>query len=51
MNHTKALLMSVGAAAPSQWHPARMSLRPEQHSQLAAAYDKAAFRYKPSRTH
>jgi hypothetical protein len=24
-------------------HPARMSLRPEQHSHIAAAYDKAAF--------
>jgi hypothetical protein len=27
----------------SQRHPARMSLRPEQHSHIAAAYDKAAF--------
>ena len=24
-------------------HPARMSLTPEQHSHIAAAYDKAAF--------
>jgi len=34
MNHTEPL---------SQRHPARMSLRPEQHSHIAAAYDKAAF--------
>ena len=26
-----------------QRHPVRMSLRPEQHSHIAAAYDKAAF--------
>ena len=39
MNHAKPLLMSVGAAY--QRHPARMFLRPEQHSH--AAYDKAAF--------
>ena len=26
-----------------QRHPARMSLTPEQHSHIAAAYDKAAF--------
>jgi hypothetical protein len=41
MNHAKPLLMSVGAAY--QRHPARMFLRPEQHSHIAAAYDKAAF--------
>jgi len=34
MNHFEPL---------SQRHPARMSLRPEQHSRIAAAYDKAAF--------
>jgi aminoglycoside/choline kinase family phosphotransferase len=27
----------------SHRHPARMSLSPEQHSHVAAAYDKAAF--------
>jgi hypothetical protein len=27
----------------SQRHPARMPLTPEQHSHIAAAYDKAAF--------
>ena len=41
MNHAKPLLMSVGAAY--QRHPARMFLRPEQHSHIAAAYYKAAF--------
>ena len=41
MNHAKPLLMSVGAAY--QRHPARMFLRPEQHSYIAAAYGKAAF--------
>jgi hypothetical protein len=34
MNYTEPL---------SQRHPARMSLSPEQHSHIAAAYDKAAF--------
>ena len=34
MNHVELL---------SRRHPARMSLRPEQHSHIAAAYDKAAF--------
>jgi hypothetical protein len=34
MNHVEPL---------SQRHPARMLLRPEQHSHIAAAYDKAAF--------
>jgi hypothetical protein len=34
MNYSEAL---------SQRHPARMSLSPEQHSHIAAAYDKAAF--------
>jgi hypothetical protein len=28
---------------PFERHPARMSLTPEQHSHIAAAYDKAAF--------
>ena len=40
MNHAKPLLMSVGAAY--QRHPARMSLKAEQHSQIAAAYENAA---------
>jgi hypothetical protein len=40
MNH-EPLLMSVGAAALSQ-HPSRMSLKAEQHSQIAAVYEKAA---------
>ena len=35
--------LSVGAAALHQHHPARMSLSAEQHSLIAAAYDKAAF--------
>jgi hypothetical protein len=34
MNHAEPL---------SQRHPARMPLTPEQHSHIAAAYDKAAF--------
>jgi hypothetical protein len=34
MNHVEPLF---------ERHPARMSLTPEQHSHIAAAYDKAAF--------
>src|SRR6185436_19237325 len=43
MSNVESLLMSVRTAAPSHWHPARMSLRPAQHSHIAAAYDSAAF--------
>ena len=43
MNHAESLLMSVRTAVPSYRHPARMSLRPEQHFHIAAAYDSAAF--------
>jgi hypothetical protein len=41
MNHAKPLLMSVGAAALSERHPARMCLTAEQHSHIAAVYEKA----------
>jgi len=40
MNNRAEPLLS---GALSQLHPARMSLRPEQCSHIAAAYDSAAF--------
>src|SRR5262245_4871786 len=43
MSNVESLLMSVRTAAPSPRHPARMFLRPAQHSHIAAAYDSAAF--------
>ncbi|HET7448584.1 MAG TPA: recombinase family protein [Methyloceanibacter sp.] len=42
MSYAKPLLMSRGAAASCQQHPARMSLSGEQRSHVAAAYEKAA---------
>ena len=43
MSYAKPLSMRVdAAAAQSQQHPARISLRAEQHYLIAAAYEKAA---------
>jgi hypothetical protein len=43
MSYAKSLSMGVDAvAARSQRHPARISLRAEQHYLIAAAYEKAA---------
>ena len=43
MSYAKPLSMRVDAAAArSQRHPARISLKAEQHYLIAAAYEKAA---------
>jgi hypothetical protein len=42
MTYAKPLLMSAGAATLSQPYPARISLKAEQHSQVAAVYENAA---------
>ena len=43
MSYAKSLSMRVDAvAARSQRHPARISLKAEQHYLIAAAYEKAA---------
>jgi hypothetical protein len=42
MTYAKPLLMSAGAAALSQPYSPRISLKAEQHAQIAAVYEKAA---------